>query len=240
MNKYRSSMEKITVTPAMEERILKKLADQKRSNQDVKKRSLKHMRYAVPVAVSCAAIICVLMVYPLLKNNGGNQQIPILQSVTSGQGSAPPGSGSEPNEASPESGKAPVKAGNPIVDTKDLAELKKLVSFQLIIPEKIPAGYHINRTSVISGKLAQIIYSDGKNQITFRAAEGLDDISGDNASYPESGKAKAGGAEVKLSGSNASIFLAAWTNDGCSYSLAFSAGMTKNDVTAIIESMKSA
>jgi hypothetical protein len=129
---------------------------------------------------------------------------------------------------------------NPISNAKGVNELKKAVPFELFVPEKLPTEYKIDKTSVISGKLAQIIYSDGSNKITYRAAKGAEDISGDYISYEESDVVKIGDAEVTLKGSNTLINLATWIKDDCSYSLSFSTGIEKETVISIIESMKKA
>lgn len=255
--KYRSAMEKITVTPQMEERILTKLHDIKESERKRKKQqNLKRFRPVFAAAACCAIIICAMAIYPLFKISLGNWQIQVPQPTpgsgttsvllpsNSGKSEAQQGaSPSEPTGSLSSAGdntESEVTGGNPIVDTNGIEELKKSLPFQLMIPEKIPTGYKINSTSIISGELAQIIYSDGENQITYRAAKGSNDISGDNTSYPESDNTKMGDIMVKLDGSNSLVNLATWTKDGCSYSLTFSAGMAKKAVTSIIESVKRA
>ncbi|HEX2939199.1 MAG TPA: DUF4367 domain-containing protein [Ruminiclostridium sp.] len=292
MNKYRSAMEKITLTPQMKERILTKLNDKKESEREIKRQqNPKRFRPVLSLAACCAVIICVLAIYPLLKNNLGNQQIQVSQPTSSSgatsvpqtfnsegsevqqgaspserlgslsssgttsvpltsnldeskvqQGASPSEQPGSPNssEDNAESGGPVVTGGNPVVDIKGIEELKKLVPFQLMIPEKFPSGYKMNSTSIISGELAQIIYSDGKNEITYRIAKGSNDVSGDNTFYPQSNNTKVGSVEVKLNGSNSLVNLATWTNGGCSYALTFSAGMSIKDVTSIIKSIKNA
>jgi hypothetical protein len=129
---------------------------------------------------------------------------------------------------------------NPIVDTKEIDALKKAVTFELRVPETLPIGYKIDMTSVISGKLAQIIYTDGNNEITFRAVKGIEDISGDHTVYEDSEVVKISNAEVVMKGNKSLIHLATWAWDDYSYSLSFSAGIEKEAVLSIIENMKKA
>jgi len=85
--------------------------------------------------------------------------------------------------------------------------------------------------------MAQIIYSDGQNTITYRMAKGSDDISGDYTNYEESGSEIMGNIEVMLRGSSSLISLATWTKDDCSYALSFSAQVDKEEVDMIIDSI---
>lgn len=217
MNKYRSEMEKITVTPEMEERILKNLSNKTAYETEIKKQSyLKWIRPVSVIAACFVIVIGVMFTFPSLKNSiFGN-----------------------PQSQTPQEGQ--ILIPNPIVETDGVEELKKSVSFDLLVPGILPEGYKIESTSVISGKLAQIIYSNGSSSITFRAAKGDEDISGDYTSYEESHTAEIGGAMVTLKGSKSLVSLAVWTKDDCSYSLSFSAGVDKETAVNIIESIKKA
>ncbi|WP_018670206.1 DUF4367 domain-containing protein, partial [Brevibacillus laterosporus] len=129
---------------------------------------------------------------------------------------------------------------SPIKNMKGVDEVKKAVPFELLVPGKLPTGYKLDNSSVISGKLAKIIYSDGSKKITYRVAKGAEDIIGDYTSYEETDVVKNGDIEATLKGSNSLINLATWIKDGCSYSLSFSRGIEKNAVILIIESMEKA
>jgi hypothetical protein len=227
-NKYSSTMEKITVTPQMEERILRNLSSKKEPVTETKKQPyLKWIRPVGAIAACFAIAIGVTIIYPsFMKHNGGNKQIQISQLPGNSGGTVA------------QSGGQQVIHPNPIANIKGVDELKKAVPFELFVPEKLPTGYKIDKTSVISGKLAQIIYSDGGNKITYRTAKGTGDISGDCISYGESNVVKIGDTEVTLKGNKSLISLATWIKDDYSYSLSFSAGIEKEAVVAIIKSMK--
>ena len=208
MNKYRSAMEKITVTPQMEERILRNLSSKKETSTEIKKNFIKWIRPASAIAVSCVIILGVMLIRPSFINSNQEKQHILIP--------------------------------NPIENTKGVDELKKVVSFEILVPGKLPTGYRIDSTSVISGKLAQIIYSDGSNKITYRAAKGTEDISGDQTSYEESHVVKIGDTKVTLKGNKSMINLATWIKDDCTYSLSFSNGIENEVAVSIISSMKKA
>ncbi|EGD47602.1 hypothetical protein Cpap_1796 [Ruminiclostridium papyrosolvens DSM 2782] len=105
-------------------------------------------------------------------------------------------------------------------------------------PGKLPAGYKIDSTSVIVKKIAQIIYSEVNNEITYRVSKGSEDISGDNTSYDNSEVIKVNDTQVLLKGNNSSINLVTWIKNGCSYSLSFSMGSDKTIVVSIVEGIK--
>lgn len=127
---------------------------------------------------------------------------------------------------------------NPIVMVNDIASLKNMVSFELEVPIELPSGYNIENISVISGKLVQINYSNGNDKIIFRTASGTEDISGDYTAYETSEITNTGDLQINLKGNKSLINLAAWTQNGVSFSLSFSNGMEKEAVMSIIENMK--
>ena len=82
---------------------------------------------------------------------------------------------------------------NPIVEYKTVEDAEKAVSFKPVMPAKIPDGYKLAFISVISGKTFQLVYENGDNEITYRVAEGTDDISGDYNVYKNITETKVGG-----------------------------------------------
>lgn len=235
-NKYNSAMDNIIVTRQMEERILNNLLLEKEIGEEIKQQTPKQakynwVKYVGVIAACCTIIVSVkVMDSSFLKNhNQGNKQTrPQIEENIEG-------SSSQNNEQ-----KDSELGANPIVDMSGIEELKKTVTFELFLPEKLPKEYKIESTSLIGGELAQVTYSDGINDITFRTAEGKKDVSGDNTSFDKTVIVKISGTKVTLKGSNSVINLATWTKDGLSYSLSFSSGVTKKDVQTMIKSMKKA
>jgi hypothetical protein len=129
---------------------------------------------------------------------------------------------------------------NPIVQVKDISELKKAVTFQLLVPSELPAGYEIESISVITGSMAQIIYNNKDSEddkIVYRTSSGTEDISGDYNTYETVDAIKVKAAEVTLKGSKTLVNLAIWSQDGCTFSLSFSIGVNKEAVISIVNSL---
>lgn len=229
MNKYHSAMEKIKVSPEMEERILKNITSKNELNiETIKRQKYKWMKPLGIVAAGCAIVIGAIFIYPsIINNNDVSKHIQKNQSAnySNGTNTQPGGQVLIPYQ---------------IVNTNGIEELKKVVPFQLQIPGKLPTGYKIDKTSVISRELAQIIYTDGSNEIIYREAKGAKDISGDYTAYEESNVAETQDAKVVLKGNKSMINLVTWAKDGSSYSLSFSKGVEKETVISIIKSMKKA
>jgi hypothetical protein len=129
---------------------------------------------------------------------------------------------------------------NPIVQVKDISELKKAVTYQLLVPSEVPAGYEIESISVITGSMAQIIYNNKDSEddkIVYRTSSGTEDISGDYNTYETVDAIKVKAAEVTLKGSKTLVNLAIWSQDGCTFSLSFSIGANKEAVMSIVNSL---
>ncbi|XOS94020.1 hypothetical protein ACLMAB_11950 [Brevibacillus laterosporus] len=153
-NKYRSAMEKIEVTPQMEERILSNVSRKREASTVIKKQQyLKWIRPASTIAACCAVILGGMAIYPsLINNNGGIKQIQTSPHADNGKGMS----------AQLETDR--VLVTSPIENMKGVEEVKKAVPFELLVPGKLPTGYKMDNSSVISGKLAKIIYSDGSKK----------------------------------------------------------------------------
>lgn len=126
---------------------------------------------------------------------------------------------------------------NPIKEMKDLAELKKEVDFKVMLPKQLPDGYAIRSIALYSGKMVQIRYSDGVNEILYRTESGSGDISGDYTEYEKTNLVKAGADSILMKGDQKLIKLATWTHNGYSYSLSFSAGIELEEALSLISSI---
>lgn len=136
-----------------------------------------------------------------------------------------------------------VQIPNPINNWETLDELKANLSFA----PKLPTTAFVEELGYrsIMG-MAEITYVDSDangdevlNNITYRTAQGTDDISGDYNSYSEVKTVTVNGMEVTLkSDSNSCVMLAVWTDGEYSYSLSFEHGASYERVTEIIESIK--
>lgn len=126
---------------------------------------------------------------------------------------------------------------SPITEHKNIGELKEAVDFIVSVP-KMPDKYKIDNISDISGQIAQITYTDGKNSICYRKSKGTEDISGDYNLYNKTQVITIHNINVELKGNGDLIKLAVWHNKTHSYSLGIEGeGMSLGEVTKILDSI---
>lgn len=92
--------------------------------------------------------------------------------------------------------------------------------------------------SLIMGSLAQVVYTDGTDTITYRMAEGAEDVSGDYNAYPWTEEADLDGITVTLKGQQeGAVLLAVWTDGAYSYAISCSTPLTAEQAAAIAASV---
>ncbi|HCL01966.1 MAG TPA: hypothetical protein DHW61_06035 [Lachnoclostridium phytofermentans] len=134
--------------------------------------------------------------------------------------------------------KEQVQIPNPIVETDDIKTLKESVSFPLKVPTVVPEGYEVIDTSVIGGTIAQITYSNGTNNITYRMAEGTDDISGEYNTYEKLREITVDGQNVLLKGNNDGYQVATWTDGTYTYSITSGSPLREKQIVQMIEGIQ--
>lgn len=122
---------------------------------------------------------------------------------------------------------------NPLVGYETVAEAQAAAGCVFTMPE-LPAGYAQESVSVISGAVVQVVFTDGSGIITFRAAAGDEDISGDYTVYSDVYTAQAAGIQVTMKGNGGAISAALWQDGGRTCSLHLSQAMAEADVAAMI------
>lgn len=126
---------------------------------------------------------------------------------------------------------------NPIEEFNTVQEAQKSLKFKTIIPKEIPSEYQVKYISTISKELFQICYSNGKNDILFRMAQGIDKIDGDYTEYKFNKTIQVNGKSVNLKGNSSNLVnLATYKINDMSYSISVTNGMSKNDIIKIIKS----
>ncbi len=131
-----------------------------------------------------------------------------------------------------------VQIPNPIVQTDDIKQLKENMPFTIKIPTVMPIGYEVKMTSSIAGTLAQIVYSNGTNDITYRMAEGTDDISGDYTNYDKVKEITVNDLNVTFKGDESGFKIANWNDGTYAYAISFTAGMEEDMMKSIVESIQ--
>ncbi len=124
---------------------------------------------------------------------------------------------------------------NPFTEHETLEELEKTVAFDVTLPS-FENSYKATDFIDINRETADIRFSDGKNEITFRKAKGTEDVSGDCNTYSSNKTIKIKNTDVKLRGNNG-VNTATWQKDGFTYSLSFETAVSEADFTKCIENI---
>ena len=121
---------------------------------------------------------------------------------------------------------------NPWTDYDTVEDAASAAGFDLTAPAAI-AGEAQSAWRVMTGgqTIFEIRYGDG---ITLRKAPGTGDISGDYNDYAESQDVAAGDVTVTARGNDGVIYCAAWEADESTYSLTSDAGLTADELAAIV------
>lgn len=123
---------------------------------------------------------------------------------------------------------------NPFTDFDTLAEAEKQTGFYITLPDAIGSSdKRIYRA--MNDEMLEVVYVNGEDETgRVRKARGSEDISGDYNEYAETETVSVGGIDVLLKGDAGLVKLAVWTNDGYTYSVSAEAGLTADEMSALV------
>ena len=126
---------------------------------------------------------------------------------------------------------------NPFTDHDTLAEAEKQTGLDITLPDAI--GSSDNKIyRAMNDEMIEVIYMNGEDETgRVRKARGSEDISGDYNEYAETETVNVGGLDVLLKGDAGLVKLSVWTNDGYTYSVSSEAGMTADEMTALVSAV---
>ena len=212
MKRYRDAFENLKVPDDMAVRIQRELAESPQRVQPLPKRKTKKRVWTA--AAVCAA--CLALAIGVWKTSDAAH--PPLTS------SAPPSETSKLGET----------ISNPVREVSSPQDFSKHLTFTPRLPSALPAGYQVSSCRVIGGDLAEVVYSDGTTEVTYRTAQGTDDVSGDYNAYAETNQQGA----YTLCGADGAVALVRWTDGDYSFSLSFSPAAIQTDALAWAQSIK--
>jgi uncharacterized Zn ribbon protein len=123
---------------------------------------------------------------------------------------------------------------NPIKDFDTIEEAQKSLSFDTKVPENVPEKYKAVAFETISDKILQVVYSDGKNEITYRTAQGTEDITGDYNKYAYTKKLKINGADVTIKGNGTKVYNVLCTKNDVTYSIFARQGISLSEIKTFL------
>ncbi|WP_317077716.1 DUF4367 domain-containing protein [Clostridium neonatale] len=125
-----------------------------------------------------------------------------------------------------------------IQECKIIEEVEDIINLKIDTVKVLPRGFNISNISVISNEIIQIEYSNGEDNITFRAGKDIDNISGDYNIYKIKNDVKVNGIDVDLEGNNEKVFnLAGWKKESISYSISATNGIDEDEMLNMIKSI---
>lgn len=133
-------------------------------------------------------------------------------------------------------GEGAVERPNPIQEFVSVSAARSALSFPAQAPST-PDGYELTGINTIGGTALQLVYTKGEHSITYRTAQGSEDISGDFNQYASAGTHTVGDLTINTKGEGEAISLATWTQDGMAFSLRFSTPVDAGVLDAIVSSL---
>ena len=230
--KYAEIMNHISVTPGMRERIIRRLAevswqdDQEKTGNSKKirqmgQKTIHRVRRWQSYAVAAAVLALVL--------TGAY--------FAAGRVMAP-GRLTGQEQAGESTGMGDLSAVYEAVQCNSAAEVADKVGFSVSEVENLPCkAESVSYYAYPGSKMAEIIYSDGEQSITYRKSSGSEDNSGDYNSYQQEKQLAVGDSQVTLKGSAEGWQLAIWSKDGFAYSVSASKEITLEEMKDMIGSI---
>ncbi len=140
------------------------------------------------------------------------------------------------NDKDDSNGSSPVLGGNPIKEYKTIEEAEEVVKFKINTIKVLTDKFNIDNICVISEKIIQIKYNNGKDIIDFRAGKSADDISGDYSKYEVEKNLRLNDKYIKMKGhTNGKVNLALWQIGDISYSLSAPSGIKDETIFEMIK-----
>ena len=123
---------------------------------------------------------------------------------------------------------------------RTLAEAQAALSFEAYTPGELPKGYALRTCTVYdAGTMLELTYASADNELSFRTAEGTDDISGDYTEYAQEATVPAySGASVLLKGDESGWQTAVWTDAGRAYCIYSIQPLSESDMLLIVNSIQ--
>lgn len=126
--------------------------------------------------------------------------------------------------------------GNPIKEYKTIEEAEEAVKFKINTIKVVQDKFNIDTICVVSGKIIQIQYNDGKDTINFRAGKSVNDINGDCSEYEFEKSLKLNDKYIKVKGhTEGKVNLALWQIGDISYSLSAPNGIEEERISEMIK-----
>lgn len=151
--------------------------------------------------------------------------------------------GSAPEEPQPTAGS--VQLANPYGTYETAEEMQDAADLEVSLPESLPGWVTETIYRAIPGELAEVIYTDGNNEIRVRIKEGSEDISGVyDADTKEAKDITLGDNTLHLKGEiletgDFNVLVSTWnTAEGRTYSVTSRNGVLEAELLPLLEQIR--
>ncbi len=126
---------------------------------------------------------------------------------------------------------------NPFTEYDTVEDAKKAMTFEALVPSKLPDGYRLGFVHSLGNDFLQVNYENAQGkEIKYRVALGDGNISGDYNVYNDVKDITVGDTTVTLS-KNGDVSSAVWTKGGLAYALYADGALTDAEVADIIANL---
>lgn len=136
-----------------------------------------------------------------------------------------------------------VQIPSPFIEFNNISEAEKFAGFKIVVKEI--DGYPIQLIQAVKDEMIQIMFlnkatiEEGAQVINIRKSNQVsEDISGDHNNYERTETVKVGDIEVTIKGNGNKASVAAWTNDGFSYSITSDEELSIEMMTNLVQNIK--
>lgn len=218
LSKYNEIMDKIVVTPEMQERILQNIRNSELKKEKTNIISFKKMKKYASIA-ACLAVLIIGAASIALWNQSGN------------------GAGHDDQEMQ-NPGVQATYGG--IIEQNNKEALEQTVGFSVKEPDNLP--FEVTEIQYLSywDEMAEITYSGEKQEVVYRQqlkTQENEDISGDYNEYEHEKQIVVNHLNITMKGKGNAVSLAVWQDETYSYSIMVTEGITQSEMEQLIESM---
>ena len=209
MNKYNEIMERLTVSDEMKKRLTEGAGKAEQSKGKVIR--FATVRRAALIAACFVLLIVGVFVISGIKTNENNV-VPSTGGTTG------------PIEQTP----------YPPAEYNNAADLSKASGIEIADLESLPFKAAETVYQAYENGIAEIVYSNDGNVLSYRVSKGDEDNSGDYNEYANVSEKEIGGTAVTLKGEGDLIFCALYKRGGYSYSVTSTGGLTLEQLEKMI------
>lgn len=124
-----------------------------------------------------------------------------------------------------------------VIRKSSVEEISAILGYEIQTPLVTPADYEVTGLAVVQGYIAEIVYQNENNTITYRTAKTSDNLSWNNETYEFMEIVNVNSMDVVLKGKEELYHSAVWSENDESFSITSDNGVDKDFITDLILSV---